>query len=180
LEDLLEARRLPYGGESSHFQLTLHELTGALEKAVLHAPVYEPQVLKEVKASYVTSLASFGPRQVKKSGKDKEGEQPTCGRKTGRDSQPSSGPRSQSRKAASDGSGDYLSPSVLSLRYSADAMDEDSEIELIPNPEAVEKQQRSGGGPQAWPALKSQGMSFRLILTLVPSLSILPEAGMSQ
>jgi hypothetical protein len=46
-------------------------------------------------------------------------------------------------------------------------MDEDSDVELIPDPGNAQKQQLSGRGPQAQPALKSQGKSFRLILTRI-------------
>jgi hypothetical protein len=79
-------------------------LTGAIDNAVLYALVYKPEVLAEVKASYVTTLARFGPRAVNEKGKDKESELPTRGRKTVQNSQQLSGTQSQSRKAVSDGS----------------------------------------------------------------------------
>jgi hypothetical protein len=62
--------------------------------------------------------------------------------------------------------GIHYHPLSFRLQYSADAMDEDTDIEEIANPGVAEKQQRSGGRPPARPILKSQGRSFHLILTL--------------
>jgi len=133
---------------------------------VLHAPAYDAAVLGEVKSAYVNALAKFGPRQATRKGEDEDDQEPRRGRKTVRDVQKSSGPRSLSRKAASDGLWYSLRTFVLSFTYSADAMDEDTDLEQIADPRVAEKQQRSGGRPAARPAYKSQGMSFQLILTL--------------
>lgn len=134
---------------------------------MLYAPVYKPAVLAGVRASYETALARFGPRGVDEKGKDIESESPKRGRKTVRDSQLLSRTRSRSRKAVSDSSCNGRSLLSFRLRCSAVAMDEDSDIELIPDPGNAEKQQCSGGGPRAKPALKSQGKSFRRILTRI-------------
>lgn len=133
---------------------------------MLHAPAYDATVLGEVKSAYVNALTKFGPRQATRKGEDEDDREPRRGRKTVRDVQKSSGPRSLSRKAVSDGLWYSLRTFVVSFTYSADAMDEDTDIEQIPDPRVAEKQQRSGGRPAARPAYKSQGMSFQLILTL--------------
>ncbi|KAI0277839.1 hypothetical protein BC826DRAFT_976530 [Russula brevipes] len=85
-EDLLKAKLLPFG-----------------ENAVLHAPAYDAAVLGEVKSAYVNALTKFGPRKATRKGEDEDDREPRRGRKTVRDVQKSSGPRSLSRKAASDG-----------------------------------------------------------------------------